>query len=207
MTHYRTTLYADTKAMLQAECAASVNGRPGLLHGLIPSTNIYVEAHGVTINKASEADERLPLINLSVGSRASFERSNKVVPLRGTVTLDLELIVTGEDGEDAATTRDELCEAITRALLYSDVLVGDGQEWRARPWELTRMDDTARMVDGVVLMSAVVLSLSLDLEITHEPLPESEFGGLDIAVQTRDPDDDTTEMDVTVDLDGQEPSL
>lgn len=205
MTHFRTTLYADTKAMLQAECVAVVNGRVGLLHGLIESTNIYVEAHGVSITKASEAAERLPLINLS-SARARRERAEKTSRMRGSMTLDIEALVTGDDGESAAMTRDALVEAIERALMFSDVEVS-GARWSARPWTLTDIEDQARMVDGVVLMSAAVLSLSIDIEVAYDPLEEVEFTGLDIAVQTRDPDDDTTELDVTVDLDGQEPSL
>jgi hypothetical protein len=202
MTHFRTALYADTKAMLQAECAADIDGREGLLYGLIASENIYVELHGVTITKASEATTRLPLINLS-SARARRERAEKTSNLRGSMSLDVEVLVTGDDGETAAATRDALVERVERALLFSDVEVS-GQRWSARPWTLTDIEDQARMVDGAVLMSSAVLSLSIDIEVVHDPLPEAEFTGLDITMQTRDPDDETTEVEVTIDLDEDE---
>lgn len=208
MSHFRTTVYDDTKALFVAECAASVNGRPGLLHELLDPLNIFVESRGVTINKSSEAAERLPLVNITAGSRASFERQSKTDALKGTASLDLEVMVTGEDEEAAARARDTLCCELVRCLLKSDVLVSDAQQaWSARPWTLLSVDEKAQAIDGVVLASGAVITLSLALQISHEDLPESDFTGLDITVQTRDPDDTNTEAEITVDIEGQEPSL
>ena len=115
MSHFRTQIYDATKALLVAECAADVGGRAGILYGLLDADHVYVEAHGVTINTYAEAVARLPLVNI-VQPNARRERSTQLTEFRGTTTLQVEVLVTGPDGQTAAASRDALCDAIGYAV-------------------------------------------------------------------------------------------
>jgi len=201
VSHFRTQIYESTKALLQAECAAEIEGRGGILYGLIQSAHIYVEAHMVTLNTQAEATARLPLINL-IQPAARRERGTQLTEFRGTTTLRVEMLVTGPDGETAAATRDALCDAVETALVASDVKLPDpyGERWTAIGWKLLGIDDAIGIREGALLVSVASLELELEIQDVKQAPAEASFGGLDVRLATRDPDDAAVEMTVAVDL-------
>jgi hypothetical protein len=203
MTHFRTYLYDATKELLTAECAEDVGGRAGWLHGLVLSDNIYIEAGpSVSVNTRADAMRLLPLVNLVMPS-ARRERGTLLVSFDGSTSIDIEVLVSGDDGETAARSRDEICDRIETALVASEVLVGpEGRKarWIAGPWKLLGIDDRIAGREGGVLLSSATLSLAIEFKDTKTIPAEDAFGGLDIDVATREPDDDTVEMQFKVDL-------
>lgn len=207
MSHYRTHIYDATKELLTAECAEDVGGRAGWLYNLVDPDHVYVEAGpSVSINTRADAQRNLPLINLVIPT-ARRERGSLLVEFDGSLTLDVEVLVSGEDGESAAAQRDDICDRIETALVASEVLVGpEGQKrrWIAGPWKLTGIDDQLGVREGGILLSQAKLSLTLDFKDRKTIPAEDAFGGLDIDVATREPDDDSVEMEIQIDLESED---
>ena len=176
MSHYRTEIYARTKARLEAAA-------------LVAEGRVSVErVEAVTCRTAAEAASELPVINLTMapGNRS---RDTEAAPLKGETTLDLEVLVTGADTEAVAAARDALAERVENLLL------GDPLAWSANKWKCLGVNDSVAISgDSDVLVG--MAKLSFRLEITTVPTVETEdmLELVNVDVQTTEPDDESIEM-------------
>lgn len=186
MSHYRTAIYEATKTRLEA---ASV----------VAADRVFVErSEPIAARTAAQAADELPIVNLAF-TRGSRSRDTEAAPLKGTATLDIEVLATGESGEEAAAARDALVEEI-EAALFNDPLA-----WSENRWKVLSVDETigqSRDVD--VLVSACKLSLSLEIATVPDVSTEDMVEAIAVDVQTMEPDDDSTEMSFTAEPDVEE---
>ncbi len=181
MAHFRTSIYQGTKAALVAADTAAAD------RVFVERVEPFVDQRGTLTTSDS-----LPLINLVLGT-SRMERAEQTNRWRGSVPLDVEVFADGASGEEGAETRDALVEEIKTALLAS------GADWGAGEWSCLDVTEQPSRVDGPRLISACKLTLTLALEESFATDPTDTFDGIDVTVQTTDPDDETTEMEFTAD--------
>lgn len=176
MSHYRTEVYDATKLRLES---ASV----------VAAERVFVERNEpIAARTAAQAATELPIVNLAF-QRGSRSRDTDAAPLKGTAVLDVEVLATGESTEEAAANRDDLVENI-EAALFNDPLA-----WSSNRWKVLSVDETVgQSRDADVLVSACKLSLTLEIATVPEVDTEDMVEGVDVDVQTMEPDDDSTEM-------------
>jgi len=176
VSHFRTVIYDDTKAAIVA--ANTTLGSRVTIERIEP----FVDQRG---NLASS--DSLPLANLALGT-SRMEREGKTGRWRGSIPLDVEIFADGTDGETAAQTRDAVCEEIKTALLST------GASWGSGQWTCAEVTETTTRVDGPMVLSMAKMTLALAIEESFEATPEEDFDGIDVTVQTTEPDDTTTEF-------------
>ena len=181
MSHFRTSIYDATKtALVDAETAAEAR--------------VFVERLEPFVDQRGQlaAGDNLPMVNLVLGT-SRMERASDGGRWRGSVPLDVEVFADGTDGETGAEQRDELVEEIKQALLAV------GADWGAGSWTCAEVTETVTRVDGPRLISACKLTLTLQIEERFTTDPEDTFAGIDVDVQTTDPDDDSVETQFSAD--------
>lgn len=176
MSHYRTEIYAATKARIEGA-------------RLVASGRFTIErVEPVTCRTAAEAANELPVINIAM-PQGSRDRATEAGPLKGDATLEVEVLVTGASTEAVATARDTLVESIEN-LLLADPLAWSGGRWKV----LGVTDAVSQSQDGDVLTGFAKLSLRLEIATVPELVVEEMVELVVVDVQTTEPDDDTTEM-------------